>query len=136
MAPQALTASWGGCAGVAERGARARTSRADTSRPQGLVVLARNYRCRSGEIDIVARDGDATVFVEVKERRADVPRRRATRPSPTASASGSSGPRGSTPPPTGSREAPLRFDVVSIDWEAEATPASATTAGAFDAEGR
>ncbi len=36
----------------------------------GLRVLDRNWRCRDGEIDIVARDGDALVFCEVKTRRA------------------------------------------------------------------
>ena len=35
----------------------------------GLVVLARNWRCREGEIDIVARDGDVLVVCEVKTRR-------------------------------------------------------------------
>jgi putative endonuclease len=35
---------------------------------QGMEVLARNWRCREGELDIVARDGDALVFVEVKAR--------------------------------------------------------------------
>lgn len=35
---------------------------------KGLEVLARNYRCRLGEIDIVARDGPTTVFVEVRQR--------------------------------------------------------------------
>jgi putative endonuclease len=34
----------------------------------GMQVLARNWRCREGELDIVARDGDAVVFVEVKAR--------------------------------------------------------------------
>ena len=34
----------------------------------GLVVLARNYRTRLGEIDIVARDGATLVFVEVRMR--------------------------------------------------------------------
>lgn len=36
----------------------------------GLAVLARNWRCRAGEIDIVAGDGDALVICEVKTRRA------------------------------------------------------------------
>jgi putative endonuclease len=36
----------------------------------GLRVLDRNWRCRDGELDIVARDGDALVFCEVKTRRA------------------------------------------------------------------
>lgn len=34
----------------------------------GYVVLARNWRCREGELDVVARYGDAVVFVEVKTR--------------------------------------------------------------------
>ncbi|WUW21265.1 YraN family protein [Streptomyces sp. NBC_01463] len=36
----------------------------------GMSVLERNWRCRAGEIDIVARDGDALVICEVKTRRA------------------------------------------------------------------
>ncbi|MET9374150.1 YraN family protein [Streptomyces sp. NPDC002992] len=36
----------------------------------GMSVLARNWRCgRTGEIDIVARDGDTVVICEVKTRR-------------------------------------------------------------------
>ena len=35
---------------------------------RGYAVLARRYRTRHGEIDIVARDGDTVVFVEVKVR--------------------------------------------------------------------
>ena len=38
-------------------------------RRRGYAVLARRYRTRWGEIDIVARDGDTLVFVEVKIRR-------------------------------------------------------------------
>jgi putative endonuclease len=34
----------------------------------GLEVLERNWRCREGELDIVAREGDDLVFVEVKTR--------------------------------------------------------------------
>jgi putative endonuclease len=34
----------------------------------GLVVVQRNYRIRGGEIDLIAKDGDVTVFVEVKQR--------------------------------------------------------------------
>ncbi|GHF11994.1 MULTISPECIES: YraN family protein [Streptomyces] len=36
----------------------------------GMTVLARNWRCRDGELDIVARDADALVVCEVKTRRA------------------------------------------------------------------
>ena len=35
---------------------------------KGYVILERNFRTRRGEIDLVARDGDAVVFVEVKAR--------------------------------------------------------------------
>lgn len=42
-------------------------------RSKGYIVVARNYRTStgSGEVDIVAWDGDALVFVEVKSRRTD-----------------------------------------------------------------
>ena len=33
---------------------------------RGYAILERRYRTRHGEIDIVARDGDTLVFVEVK----------------------------------------------------------------------
>ncbi len=35
----------------------------------GIRVVERNFRCKGGEVDIVARDGATTVFVEVKTRR-------------------------------------------------------------------
>jgi TIGR00252 family protein len=39
---------------------------------QGLTLITRNYRCRSGEIDLVMRQRDMLVFVEVRYRhRAD-----------------------------------------------------------------
>ena len=36
----------------------------------GLTLVARNYRCRMGELDLIMRDADALVFVEVRSRRA------------------------------------------------------------------
>jgi len=36
---------------------------------QGLHVVARNFRTKRGEIDLVARDGATLVFVEVRFRR-------------------------------------------------------------------
>jgi len=36
---------------------------------RGFSIEARNYRTRFGEVDLVARDGEETVFVEVKTRR-------------------------------------------------------------------
>lgn len=41
----------------------------DYLRDRGLSIVARNVRSRFGEIDIVARDGDTLVFVEVRLRR-------------------------------------------------------------------
>lgn len=41
---------------------------ADHLERAGLIILDRNWRCREGELDIVARDGDELVFVEVKTR--------------------------------------------------------------------
>src|SRR5688572_17332252 len=38
---------------------------------RGYAVIARGYRTKYGEIDIVARDGETTVFVEVKTRAGD-----------------------------------------------------------------
>src|ERR1700704_3283702 len=35
---------------------------------RGYAIVARRYRRRGGELDIVARDGETTVFVEVKTR--------------------------------------------------------------------
>jgi putative endonuclease len=39
---------------------------------QGLKPVARNYRCRFGEIDLIARDGKTLVFVEVRMRTSAV----------------------------------------------------------------
>ena len=36
---------------------------------RGHTILARRHRTRYGELDIIAADGDTTVFVEVKARR-------------------------------------------------------------------
>lgn len=36
---------------------------------QGFSVVSRNFRSRFGEIDVIAKDGDTIVFIEVKTRR-------------------------------------------------------------------
>ncbi len=99
-----------------------------------FVILARNWRCRGGELDIVARDGRVTVFVEVKERGSDshgegwesvtaLKRRRIIR----AAQLWASG--------HGLSEAPLRFDVVSIDHGRDGRTRIRHEKGAFDVEG-
>ena len=51
------------------RGRQAEESAARHLERQGLRVVARNHRCRGGEIDLVCRDGKTLVFVEVRQRR-------------------------------------------------------------------
>ncbi|MDO9225324.1 MAG: YraN family protein [Pseudomonadota bacterium] len=50
------------------KGAAAEQAAADYLATQGLTLVARNYRCRGGEIDLILRDGVSLVFVEVRER--------------------------------------------------------------------
>lgn len=40
---------------------------------QGYTIVSTNWRCRVGEIDIIARQGDILVFVEVRARHAALP---------------------------------------------------------------
>jgi putative endonuclease len=98
-------------------------------RARGMKVLARNYRCRSGEIDVVADDRGTLVFVEVKERRGDThgsaveavtaeKRRRVVRAARVYAST------------HGLSESPIRFDVLAIDWSAEG-PRVRHDAGAF-----
>lgn len=84
----------------------------------GVRILDRNFRCPSGEIDLIAKDGQSIVFVEVR-----------TRGSSTFGP-----PEGSVTGPKRNRIAraaqwylkdrgllgsPARFDVVAIRWRGE-----------------
>jgi putative endonuclease len=101
---------------------------------RGLALLARNYRCRGGELDLVVREADGTVvFVEVKERRTGThghgfeavnwgKRRRLLRAAQHYASR------------HGLYETSLRFDVVSVDWDRE-TPRVRWERGAFDSNG-
>ena len=57
-------------AGVS-RGAAGEVLAARFLREKGYTVVSSNYRCRQGEIDIIATRGDYIVFVEVKTRQED-----------------------------------------------------------------
>lgn len=50
------------------RGEQAELWAAKFLQQQGLTLIARNYRCRFGEIDLVMQDGEVLVFVEVRLR--------------------------------------------------------------------
>lgn len=54
---------------AATRGALAEQQAADYLIRQGLHVLARNWRVRGGEIDLICREGETLVFVEVRLRK-------------------------------------------------------------------
>ena len=132
MAPKALT-------GLLDRirgpwaGAEGEDLACRHLRKAGFAILARNFRCRSGEVDVIARDGDVTVFVEVKHRRGPGhgaghesvtfgKRRRIVRAARLYAAA------------RGLSESPIRFDVVSID-ETEGRPVVRHDRGAFDVDG-
>jgi putative endonuclease len=85
-------------------------------RAQGFRIVAHNWRCPFGELDLVARDGDTLVFVEVKCR----------------SSPGYGGPEGALTPGKRRRliaaagaylmreepDLPVRFDVIAICGDA------------------
>ena len=50
-------------------GQRGEDLAADYLARQRLTLVARNHRCRGGEIDLICRDGRTLVFVEVRLRR-------------------------------------------------------------------
>ena len=103
---------------------------ADLAR-RGYAILARRYRTRYGEIDIIARDGDTIVFVEVKTRAGNEfgegaeavtwwKQRRITRMAMDFLAR------------YRLHDRPCRFDVVSVDLSSSA-PAVEVIANAFNA---
>lgn len=83
----------------------------------GWQILARNFRCRGGEIDIIAREVDSLVFVEVKARTSQTCghaseavtalKRRKIRKAALFFLAG-----------TSQREQALRFDVITLSGDA------------------
>ncbi len=55
--------------GAIELGRRGEDAAVEYLRGQGMEVIARNWRCSLGEVDIVAVEGAVLVFCEVKTRR-------------------------------------------------------------------
>jgi putative endonuclease len=53
---------------VTRRGVAAEELAAAFLQKHGLQIIERNYRCRLGEIDLVAMERGTTVFVEVRQR--------------------------------------------------------------------
>jgi putative endonuclease len=52
-----------------QTGAAAEQQACDYLQQQGLRLITRNFRCRLGEIDLIMRDKNSLVFVEVRCRK-------------------------------------------------------------------
>ena len=53
-----------------QRGQTAEIMACDYLQGRGLTLVTRNYTCKTGELDLIMRDGEQWVFVEVRSRRA------------------------------------------------------------------
>lgn len=118
----------------AARGKQAEQLAGEFLRAQGFVIEATNVRFPVGEIDIVAREGQALCFIEVR----------------STSSSQWGGPLASITDRkrrhliraakwhlTRCRRPPheTRFDVVAVTWHQDAQPTVELVRGAFDASG-
>ena len=103
-----------------------------TLRRAGYEVVEERYRTPLGEIDVIARDGDTLVFIEVKARRDDRygggaaavtsrKQRTITRVAQTYLSR------------TRLHHLACRFDVVVVEWPADAEPRAVIIRHAFDA---
>ena len=54
-----------------EQGNLAENTAATFLQQKGLILLEKNFRCKYGEIDLVMRDGNTLVFVEVRLRSSE-----------------------------------------------------------------
>ncbi|HEV8379405.1 MAG TPA: YraN family protein [Tepidisphaeraceae bacterium] len=97
----------------------------------GYKIILRNYRSALGEIDIIARDGDTLVFVEVKTRAYDDP-------TPEEQVNTTKQHQITKAAKTylnryGSSQPPARFDVVAVVWPADHEPIVRHIQNAFEA---
>jgi putative endonuclease len=116
-----------------ERGRRWEAAAAEHLEHHGLNIVARGYRCRLGELDLVCRDGPMLVVVEVRARAT----------SPYGTAVSTIGPRKRARIIQATRHllmrhaewaaARVRFDVVTFDGIETAAPAIRWIKNAFDA---
>jgi putative endonuclease len=114
----------------ADLGRRGEALACDHLAGAGLTVLARNWRCRAGEIDVVATAPGLLVFCEVKTRRgsaygtpaaAVTPRKQARlRALAAAWLAGTDHPPGR-----------VRFDVITVTWPRGGAPDVIHLEGAF-----
>lgn len=99
---------------------------------QGLTLIARNYRCKIGEIDLIMRDGASTVFVEVRHRRsgsfggarASITHAKMRRIASAAQVF--------MKQQRMSFDSPIRFDVVTIDGALSGQPQTSWLKAAFE----
>ena len=104
-------------------------------RERGMEIVARNFRSRGGEVDIVAREGDTLAFVEVRSRgREDFgrPEESVDRGKRLRVVSAARGYLAAAPPADW-REA--RFDVAAVE-EGPSGPVIRYYPNAFDARGK
>ncbi len=115
---------------MGDRGGEAESTACRYLERKGYAILARNFRTRLGELDIVARKDGVSVFVEVKYRRdssrglgveavSQAKRQRVIRAAQLYAAAHRL------------TESPLRFDVIAIDGGSVRHEE-----GAFDVDGR
>lgn len=97
----------------------------------GLNVIARNYRTRFGELDLVMRDGTAVVFVEVRYRRDARFGGGAASVGPAKRAKLTRAAAGFLAAHPRLASLPCRFDVIAFDGNADA-PACSWQRAAFE----
>ncbi len=103
---------------------------ADWYRSDGYEIVDRNWRCRAGELDLVARRGPVLVFCEVKTRSSD----RFGAPIEAVTPAKRQRIRGLAARWLEERRAgavQLRFDVASVTWSRGEQPIIDVVEGAF-----